>query len=248
VPNANPDGTYETSLRPGTYYVRFSSTDGGGSKFIRAYWHNSASLADATPVIVKSGASTTGISGVISDQLTAYVAPTISGSPVVGSTLTASPGSWSLNASTEYSYEWLAAGVHAGTGKTYKPLTADVGKTLTVKVTAVALDKSGDATSKATTTVKRSSKVTATGSYSRSKKRLTLTVRVTVPGVSSPGGTVTVKEGTHTIKPRVALRSGKAIITISKPRTGRKHYYKLSYSGTSLIAAATGSVSYRVPR
>ncbi|WP_082582245.1 carboxypeptidase-like regulatory domain-containing protein [Aeromicrobium sp. Root236] len=249
VPNANPDGTYETvSLRPGTYYVRFSSSDGGGSKFIRAFWHDSASLADATPVVVKSGASTAGVSQVLSDQLTAYVTPTISGSPVVGATLTASPGSWSLNATTEFSYEWFAGGVHAGTGKTYKPVTADVGKALTVEVTAIALDKSGTETSTATTAVKRSSKVTASGSYSRSKKRLTLTVRVTVPGVTSPGGTVTVKEGTHTIKARVALRSGKAVITISKPRTGRKHYYRLSYSGSNTIAAATGSTSYYVPR
>ncbi len=249
VPNTNPDGTYETvSLRPGTYYVRFASNDalpGGGAKLIRAYWHNSSSLADATPVIVKSGASTTGVSQVLSDQLTAYVTPTISGKALVGSTLTASPGSWSLVSSTEYTYEWLRGVDVVGTAKTYKAVTADAGKALSVRVTAVAGDRSGTATSKATTTVKRPSKVTGSGSYSRSKKRLTLTVRVTVSGVSSPGGTVTVKEGSHTIKSKVTVRSGRAVILISKPKSGR-HTYKVSYSGTSTVASATGSIVYTV--
>lgn len=251
VPNTNPDGTYEyISLRPGTYYVKFSSTDllpGGATKFIRAYWHNSASLADATPVIVKSGASTTGISQVISDQLTAYVLPTISGKPLVGSTLTASPGSWSLNASTEYAYEWLRGATVVGTAKTYQPVVADVGQPLSVRVSAIALDRSGTATSAPTATVKRTSKVAATSSYSRSRKRLTLTVRVTVPGVTSPGGTVTVKDGSRTIKSRVALRSGKAVIRIYKPRPGRHTYY-LTYSGTSTIVAAKGHLTVRIPR
>jgi hypothetical protein len=251
APVTGPIGTYElTSLRPGTYYARFSSTDllpGGSAKFIRAYWSNSSSLADATPVVVKSGVSATGISQLLSDQLIAYRLPTISGKPLVGSTLTAAPGSWSLTASTEYTYEWLRSGAVVGTAKTYKAVTADVGKTLSVRATAVALDKSGIATSKPTTTVKRTSKITGSASYSRSKKRLTLTVRVAVPGLTSPSGTVTVKEGSHTIKSRVALRSGKAVILISKPKSGR-HTYKLSYSGTSTIVASTGSVSYTVPR
>ena len=124
-------------------------------------------------------------------------------------------------------------------------MTADAGKALSVRVTAVAGDRSGTATSKATTTVKRPAKVTGSGSYSRSKKRLTLTVRVTVSGVSSPGGTVTVKEGSHTIKSKVTVRSGRAVILISKPKSGR-HTYKVSYSGTSTVASATGSIAYTV--
>ena len=247
VPNTNPDGTYEyISLRPGTYYVKFSSTDGGGTKFIRAYWHNSASLADATPVIVKSGASTTGISQAISDQLTAYVLPTISGKPLVGSTLTASPGSWSLNATTEYSYEWLRGATVVGTAKTYLPVVADLGQPLSVRVSAIALDKSGTATSAPTATVKRTSKVTASSSYSRSTKRLTLTVKVAVPGVSAPGGTITLKDGSRTIKSRVGLRSGKAVIILSGPKRGR-HSYTFTYSGTTTIVASSSRLSVYIP-
>jgi hypothetical protein len=70
-------------------------------------------------------------------------APTISGSATESQTLTANEGAWS-NQPKAYAYQWLrcdAAGntcaeIGSATGKTYKLQTADVGKTLRVRVTA----------------------------------------------------------------------------------------------------------------
>lgn len=234
-----------TTLRPGSYYVRFSSTDPLG--FIRTWWPGAASILGATPVTVKSGAFRSGVDQVLSNQLTAFRKPGISGRPVVGATLTASPGSWSLTAGTEYSYEWLRGAAVVGTARTYRPVAADAGKALSLRVTARNLDKSGTATSASTATVKWVSTVTARSSYTRTTKRLTLTVRVAVPGLANPGGTVTVKEGSRTVKGGVTVRNGIALVTILRPRPGA-HTYVLRYSGTTKVLADTGSIRVSVPR
>jgi hypothetical protein len=84
--------------------------------------------------------------------------PTITGSPVVGETLTASPGTWS-NAPSGYAYEWLrcqatdCAAIPGATGSNYAIATADEGRTLKVVVTASGDGGSGQATSAPTATV-----------------------------------------------------------------------------------------------
>jgi hypothetical protein len=70
-------------------------------------------------------------------------APTISGTPQAGQTLTVNEGSWS-NLPTSFTYQWLrcdATGANCGaiggaTAKTYVPVVGDVRSTLRVRVTA----------------------------------------------------------------------------------------------------------------
>ena len=70
-------------------------------------------------------------------------APTISGSPEVGQTLTADPGTWSGDTPISYAYQWrrcdtggLNCGDTAAIGQTYTLATADAGSTMRVVVTA----------------------------------------------------------------------------------------------------------------
>jgi hypothetical protein len=87
-------------------------------------------------------------------------APSISGSPQVGQTLTTVEGSW-VNAPTSYSYQWLrcdSSGDNCGaiggaTAKTYAPTSPDRGSTLRVRVTAQNNKGNGMATSGATALV-----------------------------------------------------------------------------------------------
>lgn len=87
-------------------------------------------------------------------------APAISGSPVEGSTLTASTGSWTNNP-TAYSYQWerctgntTCSAIGGATASTYVPGPADYANTLEVTVTASnAGGTSSPATSQATTAV-----------------------------------------------------------------------------------------------
>lgn len=66
------------------------------------------------------------------------VAPVISGSPVVGSTLTASQGSWTGFPTPTYAYQWKkdAVAISGATSTTYVPVTGDIGGVITVTVTA----------------------------------------------------------------------------------------------------------------
>jgi hypothetical protein len=81
--------------------------------------------------------------------------PTIAGSPVVGQTLTASPGTWSGTQPITFSYQWRRCNASGGscgsiggaTGRTYGLRQADVGSTLRVRVTARNSVGSADATS-----------------------------------------------------------------------------------------------------
>jgi hypothetical protein len=70
--------------------------------------------------------------------------PTISGTPQEGQTLTANRGSWSGGQPQAYAYQWLrcdqvggaCASIGGGTQGTFRLTSADVGRTLRVRVTA----------------------------------------------------------------------------------------------------------------
>ena len=61
--------------------------------------------------------------------------PTITGTPKVGTTLTAVPGTW--DDGVAFSYQWTVDGTDVGgaTSPTYTPVLGDLGKVVTVKVT-----------------------------------------------------------------------------------------------------------------
>lgn len=90
-------------------------------------------------------------------------APTISGTPKVGQTLTASNGTWS-NSPTAYTYQWLrcntsgasCVSVANGTQKTYTLVGADAGHQMRVRVTASNADGNANAESDPTATVQGS--------------------------------------------------------------------------------------------
>jgi hypothetical protein len=81
--------------------------------------------------------------------------PIISGTPVVGATLTADPGAWGPG-TVAFSYQWASGGVDVSgaTNPTYQPTPADLGAAITVRVTgAETAFTSASRTSAATPTV-----------------------------------------------------------------------------------------------
>ncbi|UXS01639.1 hypothetical protein [Agrobacterium tumefaciens] len=81
------------------------------------------------------------------------VAPAITGTARVGQTLTSTTGTWS--GSPTYARQWFAAGVaiSGATGATYVPVVGDIGKVITVRVTASNDKGSVSVTSAATAAV-----------------------------------------------------------------------------------------------
>ncbi|MBV9830961.1 MAG: CHAP domain-containing protein [Marmoricola sp.] len=73
-------------------------------------------------------------------KLRATVVPKVTGTAKVGSVLTASAGTWTP-APTTLGYQWLANGVaiSGATGTTFTPTATQIGKQLTVRVTAAGL-------------------------------------------------------------------------------------------------------------
>jgi hypothetical protein len=90
----------------------------------------------------------------------ATAAPTISGNPVVGQTLSTSPGSW-IDDPTSYAYQWedcdilgvVCTNLAGATSSSYLPATTDVGHAIRVVVAAINASGSGSATSAQTRTV-----------------------------------------------------------------------------------------------
>jgi hypothetical protein len=117
-------------------------------------------------------------------------APTISGSAQQGSTLTASPGSWSGATPITYSYHWLRCnkhgdncnGISGAKQSTYQLRDSDVGHVIRVQVTASNADGSGQATSGPTAEV---------GGAQGPKN----TSRPTISGTALEGGTLTASAG-----------------------------------------------------
>lgn len=87
--------------------------------------------------------------------------PSVTGTPIVGETLSALPGDWQPSAGIAFAYQWLRCSPHGGdcasiaaaTAASYVPTGADVGKALRVRVTASNATGAGSATSPLTAPV-----------------------------------------------------------------------------------------------
>ncbi|WKK72568.1 hypothetical protein Q0F99_06415 [Rathayibacter oskolensis] len=153
--------------------------------------------------------------------------PTITGTTKVGSTLTATPGTW--DAGTTLAYQWKRSGVvvSGATAKTYVLKAADAGSTLTVSVTSTKPGYAPVTKSSAATAVVTGGVLTG--------------ATPTITGTAKVGQTLTAVPGTWTPAP-VALsyqwkRAGVAI-----PGASAATYKTVSAdAGKSVTVTVTGT-------
>ncbi|HKT56928.1 MAG TPA: CHAP domain-containing protein [Microbacterium sp.] len=174
-------------------------------------------------------AAATSAAVTVPKMLTATPTPKISGTPVPGATLTASAGTWSP-APVALKYQWYRAGspITGATTTTYKPLTTDVGASITVRVTG---SKSGYTS------------ITRTSAGVVVKLALTATPTPTISGTATAGSVLTATPGTWTPGP-VTLsyqwyRSGTPIAGA----TAATYTLTTTDRGTSITVVVTGSKS-----
>ncbi len=182
--------------------------------------------------------------GPIADAVVNAALPKITGKAVVGSTLTATPGVW-VPSTAPVTYQWLASGVAipGATGKTFKPATAQLGKKLSVRVTATKVGaESGVATSAVTTIVM----VQPTMSLARKvkKTKVILTIQVKAVGVVAVVGKVKVFRKSKLLK-TVSLKAGKVVVKLKKQPKG-KAKYTATYVGLSPVLPVSKSIKVAV--
>lgn len=177
--------------------------------------------------ITKTSAATPKVE---SGNLASAPTPRISGKAVHGTTLTAKPGTWGPG-KVALSYQWYRSGkaIKGATGPKYKLVAADVGKTITVKVTG---KRSGYSAKSRTST-----------STVKVLKRLTSTPTPKISGTVKVGSSLTARPGTW--KPaKVTLRyqwyrSGTPI----KGATSAKYKLAKADGGHKVTVKVTGKKS-----
>jgi hypothetical protein len=214
-----------------------SYTVPAGNFYVQVYGRVSSSYASyGQPYTLKAYA-----------MLTATPTPKISGTAKVGSTMTATAGTWSP-APVTLDYQWLRSGVaiSGATSNSYTLTGSDYAKKISVKVTG---SKSGFGTVSKTSS---SSATVAAGT-------LTPTVKPTITGERRVGSTLTAETGTWGPAPVTFsyqwYRSGKAITgaksatyllkstdlakKISVKVTGKK----TGYSSVAKLSSSTSSIA-----
>jgi predicted actin-binding protein len=148
-------------------------------------------------------------------------APTLSGTPSAGSTLSASPGSWSGTATIAYAYQWQrcsstggsCAAISGATAQTYALGSADVGNTVRVVVTATNSTGSSSSTSAPSAVIAAAATTTTTapappanGCPSAAKGQVVPVAQVAAParlqitGFQSNPGRLTASTTSFTLK------------------------------------------------
>ncbi|PVZ54249.1 hypothetical protein C9424_15745, partial [Arthrobacter sp. H-02-3] len=181
--------------------------------------------------------------------------PGISGTPQVGRTLTAVTGTWSPTPDV-LGYQWFRSGtaITGATGKTYTLVAADLGKTITLKVTgSKAGYPSATRTSAATTAVTPGTLTAPVPTISGTAKvGSTLTA---VPGIWGPApvtlayqwkaGGVAITGATAATYKVAAADTGKTLtVTVTGTKTG---YTTTAKTSTVTTAVTPGTLTAPVP-
>jgi hypothetical protein len=155
----------EKTIHDYAFRVVFNDAPPGGTpseRMFAAKVASAAEAADAANNVVKLNATlwinsnvvrvSAGGAGAAPDNT---VLPAITGTAEVDETLTATPGTWTGAAPIIHAFQWFADGeaIPGATGTTYVPVAGDVGKVISVMVTAANVSGSRSAISAATSAV-----------------------------------------------------------------------------------------------
>ncbi|MTB86908.1 hypothetical protein H9L21_08935 [Aeromicrobium senzhongii] len=167
------------------------------------------------------------------------VPPIVSGTTRVGSTVTASTGSWSSSAS--HTYRWTRNGttIPRATARSYRLTASDARARIAVVVTATNTAGTTSATSAGRTVAKATARLRVT-TKSPAKGRLKITTKVTSAGARTGRVTITVKAGGKTKVKRTTVKKGTRTITVTGLRKGRATV-RVVYAGDASTTRASTS-------
>ncbi len=191
-------------------------------------------------------ATSAGIVGEAGDALVAVERPVLAGTAAYGQRLTVTAGVWS-ESRAKISYQWLrnGANIPGATSYRYTVTAADAAQRIQVRVMA---DKVGLARGSTTSNTLTVAKLTSTAELSASTtvlkkgKKLKLTARVLVPGVTNTfSGTLTFKDRKKKLKVAKLGKYGTTYFSTKKLKPGT-HKLRLVYSGNSTTRGSKSTV------
>ncbi|PPH45210.1 hypothetical protein C5D09_10990 [Rathayibacter sp. AY1C9] len=181
---------------------------------------------------INAGGESEAISTVVRIGGTALTAatPTVTGTAAVGSTLTASAGTWGPSP-VALAYQWRANGtaISGATGTTYRPVAGDAGRVITVAVTG---SKSGYVS---TTRVSSGTAAVTGGAITAATP--------TISGTAKVGSTLTAKPGTWGPSPVALAYQWKANGTALSGATSATYTPTGATLGKAITVTVTGSKS-----
>lgn len=168
--------------------------------------------------------------------------PAVSGAPVAGTTVTASPGTWT-GPPVPLAYTWLVDGVPVAGGPSYPVTNSDVGTALSVRVapaagafTPVTRESAAvvPVARTSTTTIKKAPRKASSGDTP------TIKVRVKVAGLAKFGGRVKIYDGRRPIRTAELKRGDRGRLEVTLRRLAKPGRHKITarYSGTNGVAGS----------
>ncbi|MCL2544077.1 MAG: carboxypeptidase-like regulatory domain-containing protein [Nocardioidaceae bacterium] len=234
-----PDGTWSASVTGGASYKLGFSTDTGDA-YAAQYYPAKPTLAAGQVITPAAGSDVTKYDARLAYALADTSAPTVGGPPVMGRTLTASPGVWT-SSGVRFGYQWRADGApiaHA-TARALVLTRSLVGERITVCVNA---RKDGYAPVSAVSGRTAGVRAPATVSlhaWRAAGGRTVIGVRVSA--AVAVGGLVRLRDGSRALG-TVRLVRGYARRTV-RLSLG-PHVLRASYLGSPMLVTAAGRAPY----
>ena len=171
--------------------------------------------------------------------ITVTGAPTITGTPQLGQTLSLDTGSFTP-ADATVSVQWLRAGVpvEGSTGSTYQLGAADLGSRISAVVTLTKPGYTTETPHAAPTQLVRTLPTMTVDTTPR-KGRVRVVVRVTAPGVAPVAGTVVVRSHGKVVQ-QLTMTRGRVATTLTDLRPGLR-----SFTVRFLRTDSVGNVALR---
>lgn len=237
------NGDYDVPVGADTYRVGFFGDFGSP-----VYYDAQDSVETADDVVVAESATVPNVDAEVlssaTETVTNNVAPKISGTAKVGSTLKASPGTWTPS-DADLSYAWLASGkaIIGADSATFKVTGAQVDKRISVLVSAsVPTLEDGAALSAATSKVVVEPVIKLTAKTKKSTVKLK--VRLSASGVTNVAGKVKIFRKSKLLE-TLRLKSGSAKVKLTKQPSG-KAKYTAKYLGSGPVLPVKKSVKVAV--
>jgi surface antigen len=188
-------------------------------------------------------ASSAATPAVTARQLTNTVPPTLSGDPIIGGTLTVSPGVWSPSgAATAIQWTRNGTAIAGATGSTYSPTQADHRQVIGAVVTATMASLPAAVRTVAASAPVRAVPVVRVEAADPQEKKSRLTIRVNALG-APVAGTVTITEGAAQVG-TLQVPAGPAEYVFRS--TPGRHPLRVTFGGADGFASASADIVVKI--